>query len=535
MDDQGTRRSCTLVLLGLTSFSRYIAGRGPAKIMAEVQELDDLIMAEINRHRDCMADLAKRIIVAKRRSNAQLPFRRLPEELITYIFLLACSEGGSPLTPLRIGSICHGWRTIAWSTPELWSSVTVGLEVEEEAADIQLDLLKDWLSRAKQRPLSIVVVYRSEYVDDWSPPSDTLDLVFAYSKQWRSITFNTPEGYLGYLDTVQGEIPLLERLTIKGPLTYILEVFSVAPRLRSAAFKFDYRESEELGDISFPWSQLTELSFTANDIQTCLTVVERCSSLEHLTPHETLEEGTYQTSLPSRTIMINLDGVTSLHISPHGKASLFMDSISAPHLKDVAVLSPRHTSDFLCSLCALITRSGCAKSITRFSFVGHIPSEKEMMLFLSELHNLSELELDNDKCAPPFSNIFIDALHSSAPASVQSGSSSIRLPPNLISIRYLGPMTLDDDAFFRVLCPNSKYKARSTGDPPQVKLAVTHGCDENVNENSCLIQVESLRAQGFKVDMRFIGPLEMDLEDFTRTWENMEEDLRVEWQFTGQL
>ena len=533
MDDQGTRRSCTLVLLELTSFSRYRAGRGPAKIMAEMQELDDLTMVEIKRHRDCMADLAKRSIVAKRRSNAQIPFRRLPEELITYIFLLACSEGGRPLTPLRIGSICHGWRTIAWSTPELWSSVTVGLVVEEEAADIQLDLLEDWLWRAKERPLSIVVVYRSEYVDDWSPPSDTLDLVLAYSKQWRSITFNTPEGYLGYLDTVQGEIPLLELLTIKGPLTYILEVFSVAPRLRSVAFKFDYYESAELGDISLPWSQLTELSFAADDIQTCLTVVERCSSLTHLTLHENLENRSSRTSIPSRPI--HLDCITSLHISSDAEVSSFMDSISAPHLKDVAVLSPRHTSDFLCSLCALITRSGCAKSITRFSFVGHIPSEKEMMLFLSELHNLSELELDNAKCAPPFYKIFIDALHSSAPASMQSGSSSIRLPPNLVSIRYLGPMTLDDDAFFRVLCPNSKYKARSSGDPPQVKLAVTHGCDENVNENSCLIQVESLRAQGSKVDMRYIGPLEMDLEDFTRTWENMEEDLRVEWQFTEEL
>ena len=137
------------------------------------------------------------------------------------------------------------------------------------------------------------------------------------------------------------------------------------------------------------------------------------------------------------------------------------------------------------------------------------------MLFLSELHNLSELELDNARCAPPFSNMFIDALHPSAPASVQSGSSSICLPPNLVSIRYLGPITLDSDTFFSVLCP--KYNARGTG--------------ENVNE-SCLIQVE---AQESQVDMRYMGPLEMDLEDFTRRWENMEEDLRVEWQFTEEL
>ena len=507
--------------------------------MAEIQELDDLTKAEIQRHRDCMADLAKRSIVAKRRSNAQIAFKRLPEELITYIFLLACSEGGKPLTPLRIGSICHDWRTIAWSTSELWSSVTVCLEVQEEAADIQLDLLDDWLRRAKQRPLSIVVIYRGEDGEELEPPTATaevLDWVFAYSEQWRSIDLsNTPEGWLDRLDTVQGEIPLLERLTIKGALMYNREVFSVAPQLRSVAFNVAFYESDRLGEISLPWSQLTELSFTAENIHTCLTVVERCSSLVHLALHESFRRSYRPSMPPSNPIMINLHGITSLHISSDAEVSSFMDSISAPHLKDVAGRFPPHNPDFLRSFCALIARSGCEKSITRFSFVGHIPSEKEMMLFLSELHNLSELELDNAKCAPPFYKIFIDALHSSPPASMQSGSSSIRLPPNLVSIRYLGPMTLDDDAFFRVLCPNSKYKARSSGDPPQVKLAVTHGCDENVNENSCLIQVESLRAQGSKVDMRYIGPLEMDLEDFTRTWESMEEDLRVEWQFTEEL
>ena len=338
MDDQGTRRSCILVLLELTSFSRYIAGKGPANIMAEIQELDDLTMAEIKRHRDCMADLAKRSMVAKRRSNAQIPFRRLPEEVITYIFLLACSEGGKPLTPLRIGSICHGWRTIAWSACQLWSAVTVFLEVEEEAsADIQLGILEDWLWRAKNRPLSIVVMYRGEDVEEREPPtatSEAVDLVLAYSEQWRTVDLNIPEEWLDCLCKVQGEIPLLERLTIKGALSYNPEVLSVAPRLRSVAFKLACYQSEKLGKISLPWSQLTELSLTADDIPTCLTVVERCSSLVHLTLHENLK-CSYQTPMPSRPITINLDGISSLHISSDAEISSFMDSISAPHLKDV--------------------------------------------------------------------------------------------------------------------------------------------------------------------------------------------------------
>ena len=476
-------------------------GRSHAKIIAEIQELDDLTKAEIQRHRDCMTDLAKRKLAAKRRWNAQIPFTQLPEELIIYIFLLACSEGGRPLTPLRIGSICHNWRTIAWSAPELWSSVAVCLEVQQEAMEIQSDLLESWLRRAKKRPLSIVVTYRDEDIAEWPPPTadaKALHLVVAYSEQWRSIDLSIPEEWLECLDKLQGKFPLLERLTIEGAVRFNPEVFSVAPRLRSVAFKLFRYEWEELGKISLLWSQLTELSFKAEDIQTCLTVVERCSSLAHLALHQNLQPS-FLPSLPPRTITINLDGVTSLHISPHGKDSLFMDSISAPHLKDVAVLSPWRTSDFLCSLCALITCSGCAKSITHLSFVGYIPSEKEMVEFLSKLHNLSQLELDNDERAPSFSNIFIDALRSYALASAHSGSSSQRLLPNLVSLLYVGPITLDSHAFLDML--DMRYNIGGAGDGPQLKSVAVHGYDESINEIGGLARAESLRAQGMKVDI----------------------------------
>lgn len=467
----------------------------PAKIIAELQELDDLTKAEIRRHLDCMDDLVKRSIAAKRRWNAQIPFTRLPEELITYIFLLACSDGGKPLTPLRIGSICHNWRTIAWSASDLWSSVTVCLG--EDHVDVQSDLLDSWLRRAKKRPLSIVVRDRSYLVDDLEPPPDVLVLVLAYSEQWRSVNLDIQKEWLGFLSKVQGKIPLLERLTIKCALQHNPEVFSVAPQLRSVAFDVAFYNSRDLGKISLPWSQLTELSITADDIQKCLHVVKRCSSLAHLALHENF------TSYRRREgITISLDGTTSLLISSNAEVSSFMGIISAPHLKDVDVRSSRRNPEFFRSLCALIARSGCAQSITRFCFAGHIPSETEIVQFLSELHNLSELELDNDMLAPSFSNIFVDALHSPAPASPHSNSSSRSFLPNLVSLRYVGPITLDSHAFLNML--DARYNVGGTGDTPQLKSVAVRSYDESVKEISCLTQVKSLRAQGMKVDVDYI-------------------------------
>ena len=108
-----------------------------ATLEAKVIELDDLIKA----HLDCMADLTNRSVMVKRQLNAQVAFAHLPIEVVTIIFRLACSLEYEPLSPLRIGSICHHWRTIAWSASELWSSVTVSLEVSKEATKKQEDLL----------------------------------------------------------------------------------------------------------------------------------------------------------------------------------------------------------------------------------------------------------------------------------------------------------------------------------------------------------------------------------------------------------
>ena len=125
-----------------------------------------------------------------------------------------------------------------------------------------------------------------------------------------------------------------------------------------------------------------------------------------------------------------------------------------------------------------------------------------MLLFLSELHHLSELELDNAECAPPFSNIFIDALPSSASVCVQSGSSSTCLLPTLVSIRYLGPITLRSDTFIDLLYP--KDNVSGTGDAPQLKSVMVRGY-ESVDESGHLTQAESLRTKELKVDMQGSG------------------------------
>ncbi|KIM76288.1 hypothetical protein PILCRDRAFT_24370, partial [Piloderma croceum F 1598] len=50
------------------------------------------------------------------------PISCLPHEVLSEIFLCYNDSFSSFRRPLRLGSVCSRWRTIALSTPRLWTS-----------------------------------------------------------------------------------------------------------------------------------------------------------------------------------------------------------------------------------------------------------------------------------------------------------------------------------------------------------------------------------------------------------------------------
>ncbi|THU75539.1 hypothetical protein K435DRAFT_576113, partial [Dendrothele bispora CBS 962.96] len=56
------------------------------------------------------------------------PIHSLPPELLTEIFMLSFNSNGleSPIGPaFRLGAVCSRWRTLALSTPCLWSRLEI--------------------------------------------------------------------------------------------------------------------------------------------------------------------------------------------------------------------------------------------------------------------------------------------------------------------------------------------------------------------------------------------------------------------------
>ena len=70
---------------------------------------------KIEDHLHCMLDL-------KMALNALTPIGRLPPEVLSEIFQLFVTDGGSVH---KIMSICQRWREVALQIPKFWSKITI--------------------------------------------------------------------------------------------------------------------------------------------------------------------------------------------------------------------------------------------------------------------------------------------------------------------------------------------------------------------------------------------------------------------------
>ena len=179
--------------------------------------------------------------------------------------------------PLLFGSVCSAWRELAWSTPSLWSSITLELGTSPLISAI---LVAEWLSRSGQCALTISLTSTCTVMNTWN--RNIITTLAGVSERWRHITFNLPPLYYEGFRSVEGRLPLLESVTMiyRAWMGYGVDdsrIFSVAPQLRVVHFdKFCS------SNIVLPLAQLTTLSgYPCNDVLHCLSVLESAIQLVH--------------------------------------------------------------------------------------------------------------------------------------------------------------------------------------------------------------------------------------------------------------
>ncbi|KAJ6501121.1 hypothetical protein C8R47DRAFT_970511, partial [Mycena vitilis] len=128
-------------------------------------------MAPVSQLRFLIAELSSAIEAQKRvlealesdRGKAQRqlnsicdPMERLPLEISSEIFMLCRTSLKINPCNLKLPpflNICHLWRTIALSTPLLWTEIDIYPNSVED--DSLIKLCNTWFSRARALPLSL--------------------------------------------------------------------------------------------------------------------------------------------------------------------------------------------------------------------------------------------------------------------------------------------------------------------------------------------------------------------------------------------
>ncbi|KAJ6547019.1 hypothetical protein B0H19DRAFT_954826 [Mycena capillaripes] len=200
-----------------------------AKPLTELARLE----AEISRVQALLHDLQRSYRQLKTGVDAHLallsPMRNLPPEVLQLIFNMTLPTDRNAVmhaseAPVLLGRVCSGWRSIAFATPQLWSSIHVVCPptnyAESAFAPTRLEAMEDWLARSGACPLSISIWVSREagfggLGTAVAAANPFVEAILPLSNRWRHIELRVPTDALDSLHYLQGsDVPLLQTVGI---------------------------------------------------------------------------------------------------------------------------------------------------------------------------------------------------------------------------------------------------------------------------------------------------------------------------------
>ncbi|KAJ7262448.1 hypothetical protein C8J57DRAFT_1711697 [Mycena rebaudengoi] len=287
------------------------------------------------------------------------PILTLPTEITSEIFVhfLPPYPERPPATGLNspelLSQICWAWREIALSTPRLWRAIELS-PTPTTSLTKALDLLRTWVSRSKDCPLSISL--QSRLLD-----VDFIQAIMPHSERWEHIDFKLP---IESLRLIGADFPLLRALTL-GPTYYAGETDSlhaISP-FRNAPLLTQVALSNVFGpfEIQLPWSQLTSISASSLFPTECTEILQHSVALREF-------RCDYLDSEASGNILpvAPLRHLHSLKLGGGTGHQKLLDVVTTPALQHLTI--PDNEFDTIPMVTALILRSRCTLASLRILY-----------------------------------------------------------------------------------------------------------------------------------------------------------------------
>ncbi|KAJ6463497.1 hypothetical protein C8R45DRAFT_521673 [Mycena sanguinolenta] len=229
------------------------------------------------------------------------PMRRIPHDVLLEIFCACLPSEHNALidsaeAPLVLGRICKHWRSVAYLTPILWSTIHIpSLNYTQAPPKIcsRLEsIVEEWLKRSATCPLSVSFV-------DYDNRPHLLEkhplvlLLLTFSQRLRHLTLIVHLDLIRPLLRLGSEgLPILESLVVecRGATDFPNSVFNLSTLTNVAI-----RLMTPVGPHSLPlrWGQLTKLRLECDpvsigqstegglDLEGAFNVLRKCPVLVH--------------------------------------------------------------------------------------------------------------------------------------------------------------------------------------------------------------------------------------------------------------
>ncbi|KAJ7490531.1 hypothetical protein FB451DRAFT_1124108 [Mycena latifolia] len=282
--------------------------------------------------------------------------------------------------PWILTQICRQWRDICLETPELWSYISLG-----EIGSVQL--LKEWLSRAKNYPLTIML---QAVGDDRS--GELMETLLSHCPWWQDVCFSLTKSSYRQLRSYCGPFPSLRRFKLSYHSTDAEEepiVIRDAPLLRDARM-----DDIMYPKVDIPWEQLTTVHFESLSAEKAMVAVRRCPNIQRFhglwrSGHSSPSPATAPLTLP----FLRWLNIPSASILPY---------LTVPRLERLAI---GHISDDIevasDAFQSLVSRSSCDLKFLAINRLKNTPPAAFQRL-LRATNSIIHLRLWNRYASPGF-------------------------------------------------------------------------------------------------------------------------------------
>ncbi|KDR74048.1 hypothetical protein GALMADRAFT_598978 [Galerina marginata CBS 339.88] len=220
--------------------------------------------------------------------------QQIPTEIVACIFQLSIPERPSEVSsrslskneiraPLILGSVCQVWRQIAFSTPQIWTYISIYLEKKFRSATARpalYELAQEWLDRSGAFPLS-VYIYGDRHTGG---PNITplIEIVNRCSSRWKHLELELPRSYVSRFTGNSSGTSILQSLRLRcekdfpslNPAKGSLTLHNVKPNPILVSL-----EDWPIKDVEIEWNHVTHIHLGYPDISECIEVLRRATKL----------------------------------------------------------------------------------------------------------------------------------------------------------------------------------------------------------------------------------------------------------------